>query len=168
MTFDEDGARGTGIDCASARDLLPLMGTESMPAAHSQDLQGHLDTCGECADEARFLQKLVAGRVEPPSRLLPSIMAELDRREDSETAVILPTARRNLTWALPAAAAVILALGIGNLWNDQPSPEPYASIGFEPEVSMAWYGNSWMVAGQPMFEALPDEVLRSLIEEMER
>jgi anti-sigma factor RsiW len=168
MTFDEDGARESSIDCASARDLLPLMGTESIPAAHSRNVQAHLDTCGNCADEARFIQKLVGSREEPPSRLLPSIMAELERRDEFEPAIILPTGRRKLTWALPAAAAVVLALGIGNLWNNQPSTEQYSSLGFEPEVSMAWYGNDWMVAGQPVFEALPDDVLRSLIEELER
>lgn len=73
---------------------------------------GHLESCDGCREFESALTQLHAlhrstGEVEPPATLLPSIMYEVEERSGAR-------ARMSgwLRFALPAAAAVVLFLGI--------------------------------------------------------
>ncbi len=157
-------------DCADVVDRLPLLVLGSLEPGEAGQLDVHLMECATCTAERRLLQRILRARVEPPAALPGRILAEWDRRA-AAPAPVPRTAKGHsggFLWGLPAAAAVVLALGIGSFWSGGAAPESEWSLGIEPQVSMAWFGNEWMVAGQPVLDALPDDVLRSLLEELER
>jgi len=157
---------GEQMDCASVRDLLPIQVLGELAPGDDLLVESHLATCGECREERAFVRRLVLARVEPPLELVSSILAAVE--EAARPAPTLVSNRRSVLWGLPAAAVIVLAFGIGTIWNG-PSSDPSGwSLALESDIAMAWFGNEWMVAGEPMLEALPDEVLRTLIVELER
>jgi len=165
-TRSDSGPMGEEKDCASVRDLLPIQVLGELAPGDDLRVESHLAACGECREEQTFVRRLVLARVEPPRELLSSILAAVD-----EAARPMPTVapiRRSVTWALPAAAAIVLALGIGTIWNGPSADQSEWNLALESDVTMAWFGDEWMVAGAPMLAALPDEVLRSLIAELDR
>ncbi len=147
-------------ECARTRDLLPLHVSGAATSGEVAELVKHLATCAECRDEARLVERLQLARPEPPDSLAPSII-EASRRPRRPERTIVP-------WLLRAAAIAILAVGIGVLWRDDaPAPEPVWTVALESQPMVDWYGHDWMVAGEPLLDALPDDLLAQLMEEME-
>lgn len=149
------------ISCAEVRDLLPLR--ESADAGH-RGLEEHLGDCAECAAEARFVGWMRARRPEPPATILTGVLERA--RDEAAPGVARPDRRpaRALAWTLAAAAAAGLAFGIGFL-SDR-GTDPVWRIALDPEPAI-WYGDEWVVAGGPVPDALSDELLMALLEEMD-
>jgi len=73
------------------------------------------------------------------------------------------------TWALSAAAVVILALGIGVIGNNgelEVVQDPIVVASQDP-LPEAWLWDDGMVAGAPVFDGISDEDLEALLEEFE-
>lgn len=148
-----------GLDCASVRDRLPLHYLGLLTLAEDGGLDAHLEHCSACRDEAAWVRRLQCARSEPPAGLSARIVAAAMDRP-------LPSRRRaSWLWALPAAALFVLALGIGTIWNGE-NPEEIWSLALEPESTMRWFGNDWVVADDPQLHALPDDVLRQILVEL--
>ncbi len=151
----QDPAVPTG--CAEVRDFLPLISEREVPS----EVGAHLDGCAECSAEAEFVSRVASLRPDPPASILPSVLARAARRPP-----LGGSRRRNVSWGLSAAAVVVLALGVGVLWDSQPEADSVWTLALDPEPA-TWYGDEWMVAGGPVPEALTDDVLSALLEEMD-
>jgi len=165
-TRSDAGPVGEPMDCGPVRDLLPIQVLGELAPGDDLRVESHLSMCSECREERDFVRRLGLARVEPPLELVSAIMAAVDESARS-TPTVVPI-RRSALWALPAAAAIVLALGVGTIWNSPETRPSEWTLALESDVTMAWFGNEWMVAGEPILDALPDDVLRSLIQELER
>lgn len=149
------------ISCAQARELLPV---RDLSDARTVALEAHVDECPDCSAEAEFLVWMRGLRPEPPAKILSGVLeragAEVGpaRREPARDRWGL------LPWGLSAAALAVLSVGLGILW-DRPT-ESLWTLALEPEPSV-WYGDDWLVAGGPVPEALSDELLTAILEEMD-
>ena len=169
----EDGT----VECGTVRDLLPLRVAGALDSGPSAAVEAHLLSCGDCADEALFVQSLGAARPEPPTDLARAVMARLPGtaaiRELAASAGAPTRARQDGrtwrravgAWPLAAAASLILALGVGSMWMDRAAPSGAALLATLMEDSGLPGSDEWMVAGAPVWDALPDDVLLVLLEE---
>lgn len=165
-------------DCARARDLLPLrVGGRLSPEEESR-VAGHLQGCSGCAGEMAFLVRLQGARPDPGPDLARAVLRDLGREGELRGGTgSTPNRRRHLpvfrksAWALRAAAVVILGLGAGLLWQGREAPESVWSLALDPqhsdEYTGMWAGDEWMVAGEPLLDELPDEVLLALLEDLQ-
>ncbi len=149
------------VSCTEARDRLPLPGPVDRKAA---ELAAHLEECPDCAAEARFVAWVRELRPEPPATILSGVL-ERARLEAELTHPRWGRHRwRAVAWALSVAAVVALSIGIGFLAN--PGAEQLWSLALESEPEI-WYGDEWVVAGGPVPEALSDDLLMTLLQEMD-
>lgn len=166
-------------ECGSVRDLLPLGVAGALDAGSSAAVETHLLSCEDCADEALFVRSLAAARPEPPADLVRSVLARLPELEsaggrnralssgawDGTGGVGSAWWRVVDAWPLAMAASFILALGVGTMWIDRPSPSGAALVATMMEDEGRPGADEWMVAGAPVWDALPDDVLLVLLEE---
>lgn len=149
------------ISCAEVRDLLPLR--DPADAGYA-GLEEHLGGCPECAAEARFVVWMRALRPEPPAAILTGVLERARHEAAAGGTQRHRRPPRALAWTLAAAAAAGLAFGIGFL-SDR-GADPVWRIALDPEPAI-WYGDEWVVAGGPVPDALSDELLMALLEEMD-
>lgn len=172
----------TGSACEGIKDLLADVAAGTLPQEKVDPIQGHLLSCEDCRAELEILRDLragLAGELAVPEGLEGRIQARV--REEFEEALTegagsaigvmgTRTRRRRVpTWALSAAAVVVLALGTGVIWNRVGMDgvlDPLAVASQEP-LPEAWLWDDGMVAGAPVFDGLSDEDLVALLEEFE-
>lgn len=142
--------------CAEIRDLLPLSGLGFQGDSDRPDIEAHLRSCAECRAEAQFVARLGKLRPVPPRFILQGVL---------DGAVGSDWVRRPRWQGLSAAAVAILALGMGLLWNSEPTADPLWTLALEPEPTI-WYSEEWIIAGGLVPQALSDDVLRALLQEM--
>ncbi len=142
--------------CAEIRDLLPLSGLGFRGDSDRPDIEAHLHSCAECRSEAEFVARLCELRPEPPLFILQGVL---------DGAVRSDWVRRPRWRSLSAAAVAILALGMGLFWNPEPTADPLWALALEPEPT-TWYSDEWIIAGGLVPQALSDDVLRALLQEM--
>jgi hypothetical protein len=65
-----------------------------------------------------------------------------------------------------SAAAAVAALGFGLYAITRSPGDPRWSLALDSEPA-AWYGEEWIIAGGPVPEALSDDQLLLLLEEMD-
>ncbi len=153
-------AFGLPAECGQTRDLLPLWSAGSGDP-HLRGVEAHLASCADCRAEAELVQRLRTARPEPPAGLARDI---LDRHAEARRAV------RRSRWGAPvglSAAAVAAALAVGLFASARIGTDPVWDLALDPEPS-AWYGEEWLIAGGPVPDALPDDVLQLLLQEMEQ
>lgn len=149
------------ISCAEVRDLLPLR--DPADAGHP-GLEEHLGGCPECAAEARFVVWIRALRPEPPAAILTGVLERAREEVAAGAARWDRRPPRAVAWMLAAAAAAGLVFGIG--FHSDRGADPVWRIALDPDPAI-WYGDEWVVAGGPVPDALSDELLMALLEEME-
>lgn len=146
--------------CVRVRELLSLEPSGTLSGGELQEVAEHLSGCAPCGEESALLALLRRARPETPDVLLPLIL----RRVEKETHL----RRQKRMWGLRAAAAVILALGVGTVWSVRgpaSSQDVWELALHEEPVATSWSGGEWMAAGLPAFDEMPDEVLMALLEE---
>ncbi|MEX2530373.1 MAG: zf-HC2 domain-containing protein [Gemmatimonadota bacterium] len=170
MSEQPRNGQGGIAECGSVRDLLPLRAAGALDSGSSAAVETHLLACEDCADEARFVQSLAVARPEPPADLVRSVLARLPEKEsagsrDWADGIGRAWRRAADAWPLAMAASFILALGVGTMWMDRTSPSGAALVATMMEDEGRPGTDEWMVAGAPVWDALPDDVLLVLLEE---
>jgi hypothetical protein len=157
-TFNRIGS--VGDECTRIRELLSLEPSGSLSGEELGEMSEHLVGCTPCQEEAAFLALLRRARPATPDVLLPLILKKLEKASQHR--------RQQKMWGLRAAAAVILALGVGTIWSTRgpaASDEVWELALHEDPVAVSWSGGEYMAAGVPLFDQLPDDVLLALLEE---
>lgn len=182
------------LSCDIVQDDLPEFVGDELPPDRAEALRLHVDGCTACA-EALEMVRLVAGApsVVPPagfearvsaaakdalraSRATPSA-ASHGAEQHAGPPRSEPPRWRVPSWGLAAAAGVVLALGTPLLVQRMQTPSLPAdgSDGVSADVAgqvqeflpSAYVSDGPVVAGAPAFDALSDEALLALLEEME-
>ncbi|MEX0935703.1 MAG: zf-HC2 domain-containing protein [Gemmatimonadota bacterium] len=154
-----DGPGAGEQACAWTRDRIPLRGLQGLSRSELAELEVHLLRCGDCRAEAELVETLQASSPEPPPSILVGVLEARAARNDSHGS----DWRR---WVIRSAAVLVLALGASVIWSRDGGTDAVWALALETEPP-AWYGSDWVVAGQPIPEGLPDEVLRGLLEEID-
>ncbi len=145
--------------CEDTKDLLPrLVRGELFEEEHAR-VEAHASACADCGSEVALLEQLWATKPMPPASLAAEIKeaVALDRTRP----------RRSLGWRLPAAAAVVLALGTVVVWQRTQALPGTGQLA-EESFLMVWADDGALVAGEPMLGDLSDEELAILLEELGR
>lgn len=146
-------------ECRKARERMPIF--LSKETAGDTELKGHLAECLNCRAEWEFVNRLYNARPEPPRHLADQIVAR----------IFQPQRATRMRWARSgwaAAAALLLGFGIGSLVVDRMGPASMQPVALMLEPTPIWYGEEWLVAGEPLLEELPDDVLQSLLAELDQ
>lgn len=145
--------------CERAREAIPDLVAERLEAEARIEAEAHLGTCADCREEAELVALLVASR--------PEVPAGLSRRID-EAVRVRGGAVRRPWWGLAAAAVAVLALGIGVASRQggptSELPAYVADTGSESEN--LWLSDDGLIAGAPALDALSDDALVQLLDEM--
>jgi len=147
--------------CGWVRDHLPLRSSGIGDPGLAAAVDEHLAGCAQCRAEAEFVDRLRQARPEPPAGLVEATLKRYAERPRESA--------RKLRWGGPlgvSAAAVVAALGFGLFAINRSATDPLWSLALDPEPT-AWYGEEWIVAGGPVPEALSDDQLLLLLEEMD-
>jgi len=172
----------TGTGCEAIKDLLADVLAGKLPQEEVDRIQDHLGSCTDCRAELELLRGLREALVQelavPPglegmiqARVREELGQALEEGVGSRSPEVgtQPSRRWVPTWALSAAAVVVLALGTGIIWNRMESEgglDPLAVASQEP-LPEAWLWDDGMVAGAPVFEGLSDAELEALLKEFE-
>ncbi len=161
--------------CEQVRDRLPELVAGTLEDEEVRRLGDHLSGCSDCRREESILRALLAARPDPPPELAARIRTRI-REELGAPGRAHPSGpalgwrpRRGPIWALPAAALVVLSLGVGILWQGE-TPEVIlepTEVAVEEPLPESWLWDDGMVAGAPVLEGLTEEELETLLEEME-
>ncbi len=140
-------------DCSNAvmRDQLPDLVHGRLSAVERQALEAHLATCAECRAELALVRQ-VAGAFTVPPVDASRIVARLAPHRPSLLA------RATRSWALRAAAAVVLVAGSATVLRDRAfGPDTLvATASVPPEVSVG-----------PLSD-ISDDDLQALVDELNR
>ena len=100
-----------------------------------------------------------------PASLASEIKSALAEEFELDADVALGRAGRWVRWRLPAAAAAVLALGTGLIWQRMQELPEVGPLGQDP-FAVVWPSDDGDVAGVPMLADLSDEDLAFLLEEL--
>lgn len=152
--------------CETVQDLLPDLAAGRLDAARREGVEAHLGECGQCAGLLETLTLLAGATPAVPDGLEARIRSAVlgDARP------VAPAARPRLrlsapAWGLAAAAVMALLLGRTLVDGNGGSPEILAMGQDEPALLLPDDG---VVAGSLVLDALTDDELAILLEEMER
>ncbi len=180
-----DPTAGDPLSCAQVRELLPGFGGTAARGDEREAVNRHLSACRACAEEARFVARIRSVRPDPPPGMVERVMSRLQESrpamapasggtptwgsQGTATSEVAGPGQgwTATSWSLAAAALLVLALGVGVVWSDDQNPVGeglIASLVTEDDPGPA---EEWLVAGAPVWDALPDEVLQTLLEDDE-
>jgi predicted anti-sigma-YlaC factor YlaD len=157
----------TTPDCDKVKDLLPGWVAGGLDPVEHEAAEAHISACSECRAEAEVVRAVLDAEPPVPVGLEARIQSRVREKFSRKPAVFRP--RWAPSWALSAAAMVILALGIGVIWDPTPPDvvqDPLVVASQDP-LPEAWLWDDGMVAGAPVFDGLSDEDLEALLEELE-
>ncbi|MEQ8331422.1 MAG: hypothetical protein RH859_13265 [Longimicrobiales bacterium] len=121
------------------------------------DEEAHLQACQDCAAEAELIRLLRGSRPEVPAELVGRIESALARERTSRGG-------RRPWWGLAAAAVAAVALGLGVPGGDRTGDVPaYAA---EEATLELWPSDDGEIAGLPALDALSDDALAVLLDEL--
>lgn len=145
------------MGCERAREAIPDLVAGRLEAEARTQVEAHLGTCDDCREEAELITLLVASR--------PQVPAGLSRRIHEAV-----RARRGAThspwWGLAAAAVAVLALGIGVASHQSSSTGALPAYAADTETESLWLSDDGLIAGAPALDALSDDALVQLLDEM--
>ena len=155
----------TNIGCAEVKDLLPGWIRRELGESDHAAVTAHISLCASCAEEVELLRRVQAAVFSTPASLASEIKSALAQEIELGTGVVLGPAARWARWRLPAAAAVVLALGTGLIWQRMQALPEVGPLGQDP-FAVVWPSDDADVAGVPMLADLSDEELALLLEEL--
>jgi anti-sigma factor RsiW len=160
--------------CAELRDHLPDLLLGALDPGTKGEVEAHLSACPECREELELLEAVLRARPEVPAGLEATIQARVQAEFGTDDQKVAGSIRPRIpTSALPAAAVVILSLGVALIWNQMTTPgteveqEPIQVVLAEEPLPEAYLWDDGIVAGAPVFDGLTEEDLLVLLEEME-
>lgn len=174
--------KGTNAVCDEIRELFPGQLHGSLDPAEEERLTAHLSVCPACREEAGLLRAIHAGRPQPPGELEARIQSRL-REELGSVGLrgaasegtrirqrfrLLPSTPAWVpSWALSAAAVLLLSLAVGVIWKPWSTGEDQdlLQVAAQDPLPEAWLWDDGMVAGAPVFDELSEDELRALLEE---
>jgi hypothetical protein len=164
------------------KDRLPEYAIGNVSNGLAREIQDHLRACSDCREELEVIRGLLAARparvpsglaariqagvrseLGPPIRDVPSV----GQMDPGSVAPLRLRPRRVPTWALSAAAVLVLALGATvflNRGTPDATLDPVVVAAQEP-IPEEWLWDDGMIAGAPVFDDLSDEDLEVLLEE---
>ena len=163
----------THEQCDRIRDQLPEFLSGGLGRADADEAEAHLAGCEGCRGEVEVLAALLRACPEPPSGLEGRIQARVQEEfgteeKPAEVIPIRPRFRRIPSWALSAAALLVLALGTKALLdeNGQDLVQDPIVVANQDPLPEAWLWDDGMVAGDLVLDGLTDEDLEALLEEL--
>ena len=148
-------------DCGAVRELIPDVGAGRTDEVARAAVEVHVARCSDCAEELALARTLFASRSAIPVDVSETVVRRYGRQTTTTT---------RPWWGISAAAVAALALGIGI--TSGPGPEAELDLGTElvAEVEVDddefWLSDDGILAGAPVFEALSDEALAELLDEL--
>ncbi|MGD2121917.1 MAG: anti-sigma factor [Gemmatimonadota bacterium] len=172
-----------GPDCEHIVNLLPEWARGVAPPEEAHLVEAHLEFCPECAKALEVIRALqdtrptvpeglearVQARLREELQAVPHIGSIAERRTRKGRAGHLGVRRFMPTWAMSAAAILVLALGTKVVMDRTGTDlvlDPIAVAAQEP-LPESWLWDDGMVAGALVFDGLSDEDLEALLEELE-
>lgn len=146
----------TLTDCATAREMIPDLAGARLDAADARAVERHASSCGDCRAELALARLLYASRASAPDGLSDQVVRASRHQRWS---------LRRPWWGISAAALAALALGIGI--TSRPAQEgPRTDVEDAALEIELWLSEDGFLAGAPVLEALSDEALTDLLEEL--
>jgi len=144
--------------CGDVREFIPDLVGRRLGAEERAPIEDHLGACTECMAEFDLAKSLYASRAAIPSGLADRVIEHVlhDR----------PVPQHSW-WGVSAAAVAALALGIGI--TSQPTAQDSIDVpdfAYEVEDGGIWMSDDGLLAGAPAFDALSDEALLQLLDEL--
>ena len=155
----------TDIGCAEVKDLLPEWIRHELGERDRVAVAAHVSSCPSCAEEVELLRRIQAVVFSTPASLASEIKSALAQELELGAGVAPGQAGRWERWRLPAAAAAVLALGTGLIWQRMQALPEVGPLGQDP-FAVVWPSDDADVAGVPMLADLSDEDLALLLEEL--
>ncbi len=173
------------LTCEQVRDMLPDRHHGQLESPLRLALESHLRQCRECREEAEFVDRLWRARPGAPPGLEEAVLRRL--REEAapgrgrgvqgwRVGLGLPKVKGASrwfgvpSWALSAAALIVVAVGTGVLWNrwseNGLSARGTEVLEIDPVAPEAWLWDSGVVAGGPVLDGLTEEELETLLREL--
>lgn len=146
-----------GPSCETTRERLPDFVANRLDDDACPEVESHVAACASCGAELELLQALYASRPIPPVGLTNEIVGAI--RADRAP-------RTRAWWGLSAAAVAALALGIGIGDRAPAGVTEVPAYAVEVEEGLLWTSDDGVVAGAPMLDALSDEALAALLDEL--
>lgn len=146
----------TLMDCATTREMIPDVAGGRLDAADTRAVERHASSCGDCRSELALARLLYASRAMAPEGMSDQVV-RVSRRE-----------RRSLRrpwWGVSAAAVAALALGIG-ITSRPAQEDPGTDVVDTAVETELWLSEDAFLAGAPVLEALSDEALTDLLDEL--
>ena len=146
--------------CGTVRELIPDLASERLDATARARIGAHVSACTECRHELALVRALRESRAAVPAGLAGRISRAV--RRDRRTA-------RRSWWGISAAAVAALALGIGMASEPIGPVVPELAPAFasdEDAETDLWLSEDGLLAGAPALEALSDEALLQLLDEL--
>lgn len=149
----------SSLDCAAARDLIPDLAAGRTLVGDTAAVEEHVADCEECFGELKLARMLARSRPTIPTDLTERVLAKHRSRR---------RALHRPWWGISAAAVAALALGIGITSESAPEggDDVGAEVALEQEEGELWLSDDGILAGAPVLEALSDEALAQLLDEL--
>ena len=155
------------MTCPEIADRLPDWASGRLADAESVIVAEHLGGCEDCSAQASVLGTLFVARPEAPAGLAERIARAGRVQAHAVPRAGVKRAWRRPSWALPAAAVLVFAVGTTILFRASQLIEVASALGEVPvEESQIWIADDGAVAGAPVLDDLSDEELRALVEEL--
>lgn len=172
-----------GRACETVRDRLVEYRAGALPALDAAATRAHLDRCAECASEVELLRDLDGARRTAPEGFTERVMAAY-RGERAGLAASVPgravvSGRLRGTGfaarfrALPVAAALAGILIVGaviartGFGPAMPADDPAATQVEAGLAILPWPGDDGVLAGAPALDALTNDEIEALLEELD-
>ena len=144
--------------CVGVRELLPDFVAERLDKVDRETIATHIAACAMCQEELELVRLLFAARATVPQGLDDRVLDAVTRP---------PRPAHRPWWGLSAAAVAAIALGVGISSDPGVSTAPSDSdFATEFEEGEFWVSDDGMLAGAPSLDALSDEALMELLEEL--
>jgi anti-sigma factor RsiW len=155
----------TEIACADVTDLLPEWIHGELEEGDRAVVSQHISSCASCSEELELLRRIQAASFSMPASLASEIKSAVAAEIESGAGVEYGRTGRFAGWRLPAAAAMVLALGTSLIWQRMQALPEVGPLGQDP-FAVVWPSDDADVAGVPMLEDLSDEDLAALLEDI--
>lgn len=148
----------TQMHCVDVQEAMPDFASGRTGADRARAVEVHLADCADCAEEFEFVRLLFAGRPGAPEGLADRVVVAVERRRHRST---------RPWWGLSAAAVAALAIGIG-VSSERGALQSASGLDLasEFEEGELWLSDDGLLAGAPELDALTDEALFQLLEEL--